>query len=145
MSLIALLFTLAAHSVCPFHRPADGPVLRPYAPQGDYGGHWGVDIAASPGSPVVAAAAGTVTFSGRIAGRLSVTVLHGGGVRTSYSYLGAALVAPGSAVAAGTAVGVGGVDHGAVHFSLRIGDRYVAPLLEGCRLVPGRGVRLRGP
>ena len=77
-------------------------MVRPFAPQGPYAGHWGVDLQAEAGTPVVAVAAGVVTFAGPVAGRLSVTVHHGGGVRTSYSYLSAVTVAAGQAVAAGS-------------------------------------------
>ena len=49
--------------------PVDGEITAPYAPIGRYGGHWGADFAAPPGSPVNTAAAGTVTFAGSVAGR----------------------------------------------------------------------------
>jgi murein DD-endopeptidase MepM/ murein hydrolase activator NlpD len=47
-------------------------------------GHRGVDLAAAPGSPVLAAAAGTVAFAGVLAGRGVVSVQHGDGLRTTY-------------------------------------------------------------
>lgn len=133
---LALLPLLPA---CPAARPVPGAVVRPFAPQGPYAGHWGVDLMASVGTPVVAAAAGVVTFAGPVAGRLSVTVHHGGGVRTSYSYLSALFVAGGEVVAGGASLGASGIDHGleALHLSLRVGEDYVDPLrwLE-CRLAP---------
>ena len=118
----------------------------------------GPDIAAStspspPGTPVRAAGAGTVTFAGDVAGALHVVVTHRNGLRTSYSFLADITVAVGDAVTTSTVVGhSGGADpdsgHGpdALHFGLRIGDRYVDPLLlfqtrdltELVRLVPSR-------
>jgi len=138
---MVLLATLLSVS-CLLGLPADGPVVRGFAPQGPYGGHWGVDVAVDPGTPVRAVAAGVVTFSGSIAGNQTVTVSHGGGVRTSYSYLSARYVTGGHRVAIGGAVGASGVDHGvaAIHFSLRVGDRYVDPLAS-CR-TPSPGLRL---
>ena len=47
-------------------------------------GHRGVDLAAAVGQPVLAAGAGTVSFSGVVAGRGVVTVRHAGGLRTTY-------------------------------------------------------------
>jgi murein DD-endopeptidase MepM/ murein hydrolase activator NlpD len=47
-------------------------------------GHRGVDLAATPGQAVYAAAAGTVVFAGELAGRPLVSIAHPGGLRTSY-------------------------------------------------------------
>ena len=146
----ALALALVAHLLAPFCPPArapvDGPVVRSFAPAGAYAGHWGADLAAPSGTPVVAVADGVVTFAGSVAGRLSVTVHHGGGVRTSYSYLSSVAVAPGLVVAAGIVLGASGTDHGieAVHLSLRVGDAYVDPLRWlACRLAsPSAGNRL---
>jgi murein DD-endopeptidase MepM/ murein hydrolase activator NlpD len=130
---------------CLLGLPADGPVVAPFAPVGAYGGHWGIDLAVPVGTPVRAAADGVVTFSGEIAGRSSVTIHHGGGVRTSYSYLASRAVAAGAPVTRGEIVGMSGLDHStpAVHFSLRIGDRYLDPAAAVCRpTTPEVGIRL---
>jgi murein DD-endopeptidase MepM/ murein hydrolase activator NlpD len=58
-------------------RFAVGPA--PWSP-----GHRGVDLAASPRQPVLAAGAGVVSFAGRIAGVGAVSVAHGDGLRTTY-------------------------------------------------------------
>ena len=132
----------------PLAFPVDGPVVAGFAPIGSYGGHWGVDFGVREGTPVRAAGPGRVSFAGDVAGRSSVTVLHGGGVRTSYSYLAVVSVSQGGAVGVGAVVGVTGPDHGggALHFSLRTGDRYVDPMRWlGCGAVPGRGLRLLPP
>jgi murein DD-endopeptidase MepM/ murein hydrolase activator NlpD len=120
-------------------------VVRPFGPTGRWTGHFGVDLAADGGSRVRAVGDGFVSFVGRINGRLSVTVLHGGAVRSSYSYLGSASVSRHQAVARGDPVGTAGI-HGGVgsfHLSLRIGSRYVDPIASfACDAVPERGLSL---
>src|SRR2546428_10952692 len=65
--------------------PLPGAVIRGYEPPtSPYGpGHRGIDIAAPVGTPVLAAAAGTVSFAGRVAGSLYVTIDHGAGLFTT--------------------------------------------------------------
>ncbi len=109
--------------------PVAGPVLRSFAPIGSYAGHWGVDLGASPGTPVGSAGTGVVSFAGTVVDLLTVTVDHGGGLRTSYSYLGSVAVGVGAPVAPHTLIGTSGVDNGieAVHFSVRVGAEYLDP------------------
>jgi len=131
--------------------PVDGPVVRPFqAPAFAYGpGHRGVDLAAAPGTPVRAAGDGVVSFAGSVAGSLHVVVAHDGGLRTTYAFLAGATVRTGERVTRGQVVGLvggSGPEHepGALHFGLRLGDRYLDPqrLFEVCdltqlvRLVP---------
>ncbi|MCZ4498177.1 MAG: peptidase [Marmoricola sp.] len=66
-------------------------------------GHRGVDLLGSPGQPVRAALAGTVTFAGQLAGRGVVVVDHGGR-RTTYEPVRAG-VRVGSEVATGQQIG----------------------------------------
>ena len=142
--ILALLMALLA-GPCLFTDTVDGPVVASFAPDGSYGGHWGIDFAVPEGTAVRAAADGVVTFSGRVGKRSSVTVHHGGSVRTSYSYLGGRAVEPGDIVERGDVLGISGLAHGvpAVHFSLRVGDRYLDPGSSSCGPVaPGPGVRL---
>ncbi len=110
-------------------RPMPGDVVRPFAPDGRYAGHWGIDISADVGTPVRAAAPGKVTFAGVVVGVRSVTVGHGGGLRTSYSYLDDIAVVSGQWVSVGDTLGYSGLDHdlAALHFSVRIGDVYHDP------------------
>ena len=125
--------------------PTPGPIVREFAPVGNYAGHWGIDIATPVGSPVEAAEGGTVTFAGEVAGVLSVTVHHGGGLRTSYSYLSETAVVRGQFVLRGEEIGASGVDHGvaAVHFSVRVGDTYQDPMgWLRCLSAPGPGLSL---
>ena len=66
-------------------------------------GHRGVDLAASRGDPVLAAAAGTVHFAGRVGGKPVVSIDHGG-VRTTYEPV-QAMVLAGQRVAMGQLIG----------------------------------------
>ncbi|MGW0473670.1 peptidoglycan DD-metalloendopeptidase family protein [Streptomyces coeruleorubidus] len=113
-------------------------VLRGWEPPATaYGpGHRGVDLAAAPGTPVRAVAAGRVSFAGRVAGKGVVSVeLTGTGeppLRTTYEPVTAA-VEEGEEVESGEVIGT--VDatgsHCAVtcvHWGLRRGDTYVNPL-----------------
>ncbi|WP_225994825.1 murein hydrolase activator EnvC family protein [Streptomyces arboris] len=119
------------------------PPAAPYGP-----GHRGVDLAARPGDAVVAAAAGRVSFAGRVAGRgVLVIELAGSGappLRTTYEPV-RALVEKGDEVVAGQPVGVleAGPFHcagGCLHWGLRRGEAYLDPLT----LLP-RALLRRGP
>jgi murein DD-endopeptidase MepM/ murein hydrolase activator NlpD len=71
--------------------------------------HQGLDIAASPGSPIKAAAAGKVIFSGWADGYGNlVTVDHGDGISTRYAHTAANLVHAGDVVAAGEEIALVG-------------------------------------
>ena len=98
-------------------------------------GHRGVDFAAAPGTPVRAANDGDRHFAGSVAGTLHVTLAHGTAIsarRTrSCSRSRCTRARP---VARGDIVGVSGGsddDHAAtvLHFGVRVGDRYVDPML----------------
>ncbi len=117
MAAIAVVLSLLVASLgapCGFLvMPVQGPIVRDFAPVGRFAGHWGVDIAVAEGTVVGAPGPGVITFAGSVAGRLSVTVDHGGGIKTSVSYLGSIAVTYGVRVAARHVVGRSGVDHGA--------------------------------
>lgn len=131
---IAPLGALDAPSTGGWLRPVRGAVARPFAePRSRYGaGHRGVDFVAAPGAPVRAANSGEVTFAGNVAGSLHVVVAHGGGLRTSASFLATIAVRRGQRVARGDVLGTTGAgvgEHaGVLHFGLRVGDRYVDPM-----------------
>jgi murein DD-endopeptidase MepM/ murein hydrolase activator NlpD len=115
--------------------PVVGPVIRGFDPPSTpFGaGHRGIDIAAPMGTPVLASAPGLVTFAGEVAGHLFVTVDHGGGLSSTYSWVSAILVHKGDAVARGSTVALTGTGHPGVepphlHFGVRQGDAYVDPL-----------------
>ena len=134
MNLAVLLVVLARSlvpiaSACVMIPPVEALVIQPYSPIGQFGGHWGIDFPVPVGSAVVASDAGVVSFAGMVAGNRTLTVDHGGGLRSSYSYLSATSVATGTPVGRGEKVGNSGVAHGteAVHFSVRIHGSYVDP------------------
>lgn len=126
--------------------PVEGPVMHGFAPTGRFSGHWGVDWSVAAGTEVRASGPGTVTFAGSVVGNQVVTVAHGGGLRTSYSFLTDLLVRRGDRVTGSTIVGTSGAAHGspALHFSVRIGDTYLDPLsVVGCqRGAPANALRL---
>ncbi|MEZ3181361.1 M23 family metallopeptidase [Streptomyces pimonensis] len=113
-------------------------VLRGWEPPATvYGrGHRGVDLAAPPGTPVRAVAAGRVSFAGRVAGKEVVSVeLTGTGdppLRTTYEPVRAS-VTEDDEVAAGEVVGTVAPTGShctapCVHWGLLRGDVYLDPL-----------------
>ena len=96
-------------------------------------GHRGVDLAAVPGQPVLAAGAGAVGFAGMVGGRGVVTVVHGE-LRTTYEPVTASVVA-GQQVGAGDQLGAVAAGHASclpgqacLHWGLRRGEEYLDPL-----------------
>jgi murein DD-endopeptidase MepM/ murein hydrolase activator NlpD len=94
--------------------------------------HDGVDIAAPTGTPVRTAAAGTVIFSGNVAGYGNmVEVDHGDGLVTRYGHNSVNLVAAGDEVQAGQSialVGSTGRSTGShLHFEVRKGGKSIDP------------------
>ncbi|HEX9776465.1 MAG TPA: M23 family metallopeptidase [Actinomycetota bacterium] len=133
--------------------PIDGPIARHFdEPAGPYApGHRGIDFDAPAGSPVVAAATGTVAFAGRVGESLFVSIDHPDGSRTTYSFLSAVEATAGQAVAQGEEVARSGSGHPGsadpphLHFGLRRGDLYLDPepvLLAGFRRDLSRVVSL---
>lgn len=125
----------------PLHAPVE--VARGFdAPEERWlSGHRGVDLRAVPGEPVLAPAAGVVTFAGPVAGRVVLTLRHPDGRRSSLEPVVPG-VATGDVVEQGAPVGqVGGeATHCApatcLHWGVRTADDvYVDPLT----LLAGRG------
>ncbi len=94
--------------------------------------HNGVDIAAPWGTPVRAAAPGTVLFAGWFGGYGKLVVLDHGGVTTLYGHLSSIEVAAGQKVRAGQVIGrVGSTGYSTgphLHFEIRVDGRPVDPL-----------------
>ncbi len=123
----------------------DAPVYDPFrAPENAYGpGNRGIEYDTRPGDVVRAAAAGTVAFAGPVAGSLFVTLDHGGGLLSSYSYLERISVTAGQRVAQGRPVGIAGGQR--FHFGVRTEGEYVDPeAFVGVRRVRVRLVPLWG-
>ena len=115
--------------------PVMGSVTRGFdPPDSPFGsGHRGIDIAAAVGTPVRAAAGGTVTFAGPVGGRLFVTVDHGAGLESTYSFLSSLAVRRGDGVSQGQVIARSGTGHAgdvvpALHFGVKLADAYVDPL-----------------
>ena len=94
--------------------------------------HQGIDISASTGAAVVAAASGTVVVStySYSAGNY-IMISHGGGIYTVYMHCSKLLVSEGATVKQGQTiakVGSTGYSTGShLHFGIRSGGRYVNP------------------
>jgi murein DD-endopeptidase MepM/ murein hydrolase activator NlpD len=127
--------------------PLDGPITQFFGsteaelqPPLWYRGRWyehfhaGLDIGAPLGTPVMAIAAGTVTFAGEIAdGAVVVEIEHAPGVTSAYAHLESELaVRRGQPVTAGQAVGsVGltGITTGPhLHLAVYAAAEYVDPV-----------------
>jgi murein DD-endopeptidase MepM/ murein hydrolase activator NlpD len=117
-------------------RASSGYGLRHDPIKGDMINHPGFDLAAPAGSPVAAAAGGTIVHAGPAGtyGNL-VTVRHDNGFETRYAHLSAVTVAKGDRVEAGQLVGkVGSTGYSTgphLHFEIRHDGKPVdpAPLL----------------
>ncbi|MCA1008779.1 peptidoglycan DD-metalloendopeptidase family protein [Rhodococcus hoagii] len=110
-------------------------VVRPFdLPEHNWlPGHRGVDLAAVPGQPVLAAGAGTVAFAGTVAGKPVVSVDHPGGLRTTYEPV-EATVSAGRRVERGAVLGAVAPGHpecaaaACLHWGLRRDRTYLDPL-----------------
>ncbi len=94
--------------------------------------HAGMDFAAPAGTPIRAAAAGTVASAGWMGGYgYAVVIEHGNGLSTLYAHQSALWVRPGQTVAPGApigAVGSTGLSTGPhLHFEVRVGGQPVDP------------------
>ena len=94
--------------------------------------HKGIDIGASSGADIIAAADGTVTAASysSAAGNY-VMIDHGGGLYTVYMHASSLLVSPGQTVSAGVViakVGSTGISTGShLHFGVSLNGSYVSP------------------
>lgn len=105
-----------------------------YMSRGFHGGHQGVDLMAAMGSPIRAAAGGTVVYAGwYYAYGNIVDIRHSDNVITRYAHMQAFVpgLAVGTTVAPGEIIGKVGATgraHGAhVHFEVRVNGRAVDP------------------
>jgi murein DD-endopeptidase MepM/ murein hydrolase activator NlpD len=94
--------------------------------------HSGADIRAKPGTPVMAAGDGVVTFAGRQGGYGNVIYIdHGGGVITRYGHLRRIETTKDAVITAGTRIGqVGSTGRATgphLHFEVRIDGHAVDP------------------
>ena len=95
--------------------------------------HEGIDLAVSMGTPVVAAATGTVIVAGWLGGYGNLVVVdHGNGIATAYGHNTSVTVGVGQSVAQGQLIAYSGnTGHSTgphVHFEVRINGSPVDPL-----------------
>jgi murein DD-endopeptidase MepM/ murein hydrolase activator NlpD len=111
--------------------PVSGPITS------GFGWRWGrmhegIDISAGCGTPIRAAASGTVIYAGWMGGYGNLTIIdHGGGIATAYGHQSSIAVGGGS-VSQGQvigAVGTTGFSTGChLHFEVRVNGSPVDPL-----------------
>jgi len=112
--------------------PVSGPVTSGFGVR--WGRmHEGIDIAVGEGTPVRAAAAGTVIYAGWMSGYGNlVAVDHGNGLSTAYAHNSSLAVSVGQSVAAGEVVSYSGNTGNStgphVHFEVRVDGSAVDPL-----------------
>jgi Membrane proteins related to metalloendopeptidases len=94
---------------------------------GEWKGHTGVDLAADAGTPVLAAAEGTVAYAGWISGYGNACIIdHGEGITTLYGHMldGSPTVSPGDTIRQGVSIGyVGSTGNSTgphLHFEVRV-------------------------
>ncbi len=116
-----------------FLRPVAGEVVLGFGPDGSGQTNDGINIAAPAGTPVRAAAAGTVIYAGNelpAFGNL-VLVRHEGGWVTAYGHLDTIGVQRGASIAQGQTIGTVGQTGSAkrpqLHFEVRQGSKPVDP------------------
>jgi murein DD-endopeptidase MepM/ murein hydrolase activator NlpD len=125
-------------SLTPSIAPARGLLTSRYGYRedpltGERALHRGIDIGSRPDRPVIAAASGVVTRSGRD-GHLgtAVTLSHGFGMVTRYGHLSRTTVEPGERVHQGDVIGFVGRSGRAtgyhLHYEVRLDGRPVDPL-----------------
>jgi murein DD-endopeptidase MepM/ murein hydrolase activator NlpD len=111
--------------------PVSGPVVSPF------GWRWGrmhegIDIGAGYGTPIAAAASGTVIYAGWMGGYGNLIIVdHGGGIATAYAHQSSFAVGGGT-VAQGQTLGyIGCTGHcygPHLHFEVRVNGSAVDPL-----------------
>jgi murein DD-endopeptidase MepM/ murein hydrolase activator NlpD len=112
--------------------PVSGPVTSPFGWR--WGRmHQGIDIGVGTGTPIRAAAAGTIIYCGWESGYGNLVVIdHGGNLATAYGHQSSIAVTCGQQVAQGDVIGyVGCTGHCTgphVHFEVRINGSPVDPL-----------------
>jgi murein DD-endopeptidase MepM/ murein hydrolase activator NlpD len=112
--------------------PVNGPIVSGFGMR--WGSmHEGVDIAVPGGTPIRAAASGSVAIAGPSGGYGNYTCVdHGGGLSTCYAHQSSIAVSTGQSVSQGAVIGYVGCtghcfgDH--LHFEVRVNGQAVDPM-----------------
>ena len=112
--------------------PVSGPVVSGFGMRSGRM-HEGIDITCPSGTPVRAAAAGTVIHAGWLGGYGNLVVVdHGGGLSSAYAHNSSYASSVGQSVAAGQVISYAGSTGDSsgphVHFEVRVGGGAVDPL-----------------
>ena len=137
VALVALLLFPSPAGAAPvWVWPLPGPhvVSRPFGLGATQyaAGHRGADLPGTPGEPVLAAGAGSVSYAGLLAGRGVVVIVHGA-LRTTYEPV-SAVVRVGGTVGAGQQIGTLQPGHegcpvaACLHWGLLRGQTYLDPV-----------------
>jgi peptidoglycan DL-endopeptidase CwlO len=114
--------------------PVNGPITSPFCEQRAWEScHPGIDISVPSGTPIHAAAAGTVAIAGPESGYGNYTCIdHGGGVSTCYAHQQSISVSVGQHVGQGQVIGYSdctGLCFGPhLHFEVRVNGNPVDPM-----------------
>ncbi len=114
--------------------PVNGPITSPFCEQRAWEScHPGIDIGVPSGTPIHAAAAGTVAIAGPESGYGNYTCLdHGGGLSTCYAHQESISVSVGQHVSQGQVIGISdctGLCFGPhLHFEVRVNGQVVDPM-----------------
>jgi murein DD-endopeptidase MepM/ murein hydrolase activator NlpD len=112
--------------------PVQAPITSPFGMR--WGRmHEGIDLGAPEGTPIHAAAAGTVIYAGWMDGYGNLTIIdHGGGIATAYGHQSSLAATNGQHVSQGQVIGyVGSTGHSTgphLHFEVRVNGTAVDPL-----------------
>jgi Peptidase family M23 len=133
--VIPVLAAPVAHASGSWLWPVEGPILRGFdPPDSPYGsGHRGIDIGVPVDTAIAAPDPGTVTFAGKVGGHLFLTINHGGGLASTYSWLSSIAVHKGDPVTRGQVVALSGPGHPgdlepSLHLGVKLDGAYVDPL-----------------
>ena len=130
--------------------PVRGTVSSPYGPRGGRN-HDGIDIAAPTGTPVHAAACGTVSLAGQQSGYGNIVcITHTSQFSTCYAHLSRFGVSNGAQVQQGQVIGYVGCTGSCtgphLHFETRVNGQAQSPstYLSGGSTIPGKRATVAG-
>jgi murein DD-endopeptidase MepM/ murein hydrolase activator NlpD len=115
-----------------FEWPVEGKILLAFGPAGKGERNDGINIEAAAGTPIHAAAAGEVTYAGKLKGYGNLVLIrHDDGYVTAYAHAQSIIVSVGDRVDRGDVIGLSGrsgdVAQPQLHFEIREGTKPLDP------------------